>query len=368
MHQARSDAHDAPRSIPTVTDDLADITAMLTVPSMITFFVRRDGAFALAGTDIEVLPCELGNVWQHFGLLLIIKPFFSFFIARKILAQRMARMLLGLHTLHGRSTIAPRLGLLRKKAAQARTPRRVSSPRRANAWQARIVRAGSIARTLTRRHASRASASAPPAGKDRLSQAVLADAFDGLQGFGDERKALIGRDFELSHLTYTALFYKTVKRSYKFFSCAVIFQLFAVLPLHAQQNTGADATSSNIQGGAIPFRVRRCQLESLSLGATCPSHAPRLLTPLSCGKRFTQAAWYYVGANTSASGDKDGCWHEGWRGADGVWGGLRLETERALFICGGVVGLALFASFVFGVWLAHYHPRSVSAVGKHSPS
>jgi len=307
---------------------------MLTVPSMITFFVWRDGAFALAGTDIEVLPCELGNVWQHFGLLLIIKPFFSFFIARKILAQRMARMLLGLHTLHGRSTIAPRLGLLRKKAAQARTPRRVSSPRRANAWQARIVRAGSIARTLTRRHASRASASAPPAGKDRLSQAVLADAFDGLQGFGDERKALIGRDFELSHLTYTALFYKTVKRSYKFFSCAVIFQLFAVLPLHAQQNTGADATSSNIQGGAIPFR----------------------------------AAWYYVGANTSASGDKDGCWHEGWRGADGVWGGLRLETERALFICGGVVGLALFASFVFGVWLAHYHPRSVSAVGKHSPS
>jgi hypothetical protein len=53
--------------------DLADITAMLAVPAMISFFVWRDGAFALDGTDIRVLPCELGTMWSHFLILLVIK-------------------------------------------------------------------------------------------------------------------------------------------------------------------------------------------------------------------------------------------------------------------------------------------------------
>ncbi len=60
--------------------DLADLTAMITVPSMVSFFVWRDGWFSLEGTGILVLPCELRWVWLYFALLFVIKPF-SFNIA-----------------------------------------------------------------------------------------------------------------------------------------------------------------------------------------------------------------------------------------------------------------------------------------------
>jgi len=89
--------------------DIADVTAILVVPTCVTLFVVRDGSFVLEGTSVLVRPCDLFNMWMHFVVLLFaIKPCTALF-ARKILERNMARTLLGLNTLHGRSAIAPDL-------------------------------------------------------------------------------------------------------------------------------------------------------------------------------------------------------------------------------------------------------------------
>ena len=62
---------------------------MVAVPSLVSFFVWRDGWFVLHGTGVEVRSCDLLNVWLHFLVLMVIKPV-SFWIARRILERKMA--------------------------------------------------------------------------------------------------------------------------------------------------------------------------------------------------------------------------------------------------------------------------------------
>ena len=74
--------------------DLADLTAIATVPSLVSLLVWRDGWFSLDGTGLIVLPCDLPSLWGNFCILLVIKPF-SFLCARKLLEAKMSRTLLG---------------------------------------------------------------------------------------------------------------------------------------------------------------------------------------------------------------------------------------------------------------------------------
>ena len=73
--------------------DLADVTAMVTVPSMLSFFVWRDGWYTLAGSGLAFGPCDLPMVWLHFGLLLCIKPV-TFYLARKWLEHKLSPLFL----------------------------------------------------------------------------------------------------------------------------------------------------------------------------------------------------------------------------------------------------------------------------------
>ena len=133
--------------------DLADITAMLVVPMCVTLFVARDGWFALDGTPVLVRPCDLDEMWLHFLILLLIKPLSSFWIARKIVASRMARTLLGMETIHGRSSIAPELLRIaarqRKQSLKAHSMRNLFSTQ---SWSGRAFEQGrhTVHRQLTR--------------------------------------------------------------------------------------------------------------------------------------------------------------------------------------------------------------------------
>ena len=106
--------------------DLADLTAMVAVPSLVSFFVWRDGWFVLHGTGVEVRSCDLLNVWLHFLVLMVIKPV-SFWIARRILERKMALTLLGRSTVHGKSSIAKeRTGQLFHRLLHQATMRNIS--------------------------------------------------------------------------------------------------------------------------------------------------------------------------------------------------------------------------------------------------
>ena len=54
-------------------------------------------------------------------------------------------------------------------------------------------------------------------------------------GFSDERKAVIARDFTVSNFSYRHLLWKTLRRSHRFFAVVVLFQLFAVIPTRHPQ-------------------------------------------------------------------------------------------------------------------------------------
>eukprot|EP00325_Prymnesiales_sp_UTEX-LB-985_P025855 CAMPEP_0174720858 /NCGR_PEP_ID=MMETSP1094-20130205/34695_1 /TAXON_ID=156173 /ORGANISM="Chrysochromulina brevifilum, Strain UTEX LB 985" /LENGTH=236 /DNA_ID=CAMNT_0015921427 /DNA_START=276 /DNA_END=983 /DNA_ORIENTATION=+ len=92
--------------------DVADITAIVLVPALVTLCVWRDGFLSLQGTGILVRSCDLPNVWLRFLVLLLIKPL-SFGVAQCWLRWRMSMTMLGLgrRTLFGHSSLAEKLHL-----------------------------------------------------------------------------------------------------------------------------------------------------------------------------------------------------------------------------------------------------------------
>ena len=76
-----------------IQSDFADLAALLLTPSIVTAFVWRDGRFALEGTEIEVLPSELSNVWLRFAILLVIRLAAST-VARLWLERNMGRVMM----------------------------------------------------------------------------------------------------------------------------------------------------------------------------------------------------------------------------------------------------------------------------------
>jgi len=49
--------------------DLADLTALIATPTVVSLFVWRDGWFMLQESALTVLPCELPSLWLRFGVL-----------------------------------------------------------------------------------------------------------------------------------------------------------------------------------------------------------------------------------------------------------------------------------------------------------
>ena len=52
--------------------------------------------------------------------------------------------------------------------------------------------------------------------------------------FDVHRRKLLLEEFDVGNLDYAQLFYKTIRKSYFFFACATLFELFAVLPRHVR--------------------------------------------------------------------------------------------------------------------------------------
>jgi hypothetical protein len=287
--------------------DLADITAMVTVPSLVSFFVWRDGWFVLEGTGVEVRSCDLVNMWGHFAVLLVIKPV-AFWMARRILERKMALTLLGRETVHGRSSIAKeRTGQLFHRLLHQASARNLVSGIKSltDIKSARDMLGGakdmlastknllaygsvrgapgvnspSITPSHSRQFGVPASAddaladglpgASRSAGMRRVSskvqlkdKAVLDAAFD-QYGFSEERKSIIAKDFAVSHLSYAHLFHKIMRRSTHFFAVVVLFQLFACLPRHALRR-GANRPLALGQE-AVPFRAAWVYVNSSAL-------------------------------------------------------------------------------------------------------
>eukprot|EP00966_Prymnesium_polylepis_P168784 3902839-Prymnesium_polylepis.2 len=88
--------------------DLANLSALIITPSIISFFIVRDGYFSLEGTGILIRECDLGNVWTRFGILLMIKPAASY-LGRSLITRAMRRTIMGEKTAHGVSPLAAEL-------------------------------------------------------------------------------------------------------------------------------------------------------------------------------------------------------------------------------------------------------------------
>jgi hypothetical protein len=83
--------------------DLADLTALVVTPLIVTFFVWRDGWFSLEGTGLLVEPCELPQMWSRF-IFLICLNHTSSYIGLALLRRDMRKTLLGKTTMHGTSS------------------------------------------------------------------------------------------------------------------------------------------------------------------------------------------------------------------------------------------------------------------------
>ena len=88
--------------------DLADRISLLLTPTVVTFFVWRDGFYTLQGSTILVQWCDVSRLWTYFGFLLCLKPFCSV-IAQMILIRTMRKTMMGKTTIHGTSQIAAQI-------------------------------------------------------------------------------------------------------------------------------------------------------------------------------------------------------------------------------------------------------------------
>ena len=73
---------------------LADVSAVLAVPTLVSLFVWRDGSFYLPGSQLTLDACSLTNLWYRFLLLLPVKWLIAR-LTRCLLEGRMAHTLLG---------------------------------------------------------------------------------------------------------------------------------------------------------------------------------------------------------------------------------------------------------------------------------
>jgi hypothetical protein len=165
--------------------DLADVTALLLVPSVVSLFVWRDGWFSLEDSGVLVRACDLPLLWLRFCILLIIKPGASR-LSQRILTRAMRKTLLGKETIHGRSAIA-----------------------------ARILANQRIVKT------------------EEDTDKELHKEFD----LAVEELHLVAQDLSLSGLNFKLLRGKLLRKLH-FYTAVVVLQCFAAFPVHANAPLG----------------------------------------------------------------------------------------------------------------------------------
>jgi hypothetical protein len=176
--------------------DLADLTAMIATPSLVSLFVWRDGWFALEGSSLLIVPCELPYLWMRFGFLLLIKPAAAV-LARTLLKRAMRKTLLGKRTVHGVSQLAARLIAERQ-----------------------LVTSGSAAGGL---------------GSDAQLHKEL--------GLSAEELAAVRDELSLAGLNFRVLWRRLLKRS-TFFAAVAVLQAFAAFPVRTMAPPPAISASS----------------------------------------------------------------------------------------------------------------------------
>ena len=189
--------------------DLADTTALLTVHSVVSFFVWRDGYFSLQNTKILILPCHLQWVWLRCAILVLVKPLAAS-LARVILKRAMRKTLLGKRTIHGISAIVT-------KQIQRQQYAKVGRGLRQKSFGA----LGHLAR-------------------------------DAKMDLVEEELVALRDELSVSGLDFAVLFPKVMKK-YKFFASVVLLQLFGVFQVYVKAPTDlAAASAHNASASATP--------------------------------------------------------------------------------------------------------------------
>lgn len=207
----------------TVQYDLADLTAMLAVPSVVTMFVLRDGWFTLEGSMIIVRHCDLWRMWSRFLVLLAIKPF-AMQLAQWVLQRDMRKTLLGKRTIHGQSRLAAKL----KVDAALNVGRKTSSV-------------------------------------ETRAQANIHEAFN----FTEEQLKAVQDDLTLAGLNFHVLRTKLL-RKWRFYICVSVLQCFASFQVHMQAPLLSSGAAQMAAMAAAPENVSLVVLPQRSAWAYVP--------------------------------------------------------------------------------------------------
>jgi len=295
--------------------DLADLTALVVTPLIVTFFVWRDGWFSLEGTGLLVEPCELPQMWSRF-IFLICLNHTSSYIGLALLRRDMRKTLLGKTTMHGTSSIA----------ANLMANRRIKGRRDSHAEEDNEV---------------------------AQADAEIAESL----GLTEEQKAVIGDELTLTGLNFRVLRTKQL-RKWRFYCAVAVLQTFACFPVRRQapvngQNLLADDGNTHSEAarqwyGAVSVGGDQSKnandskiLTDLSRQTATPTVGQTLaLLEDTYGTIFTlprQSTWSYVDGTFAhlidqayheqfsgetyvrrAANESD-CRYDGWRVDGGPW-------------------------------------------------
>ena len=228
--------------------DIADWTSVLLTPSIVTFFVWRDGYFTLENTGIFVNSCLLRGLWARFLLLLLFKPIGSS-LGRLLMNRKMRKTLLGKKTLHGRSQVI----------IKALSAHKVSLTR------------------STLGEASRGMFSH----KEAKAQEDL--------GLTEEQRFAIGDELLMSAMNYRVLIRKQLKHI-KFYTMVMLLQLFVALPV--RQTAIKEVFNSNVTDSIADMDLNRSNYDLLR--ATYGKGANSTGLPDLLYVVAQQTSWIYV--------------------------------------------------------------------------
>lgn len=206
--------------------DIAIYTSVIMVPTLVSFFVWRDGYFTIEGVEsiVYVTSCNLENMWIRFTILAGLQ-FLSLSLARALLARQMRLALLGKKTVHGVSSLASEIA------------------------GARALRKGISAQKVV---------------NDRLERSRLWTKALGSFSSAADRDDL-RRELSLTNLHHPTIYFRRVRSNYIFYIVCLSFQLYACFRLRRT----APATWDD-QSTLTPNRTRFTQsggaLRPLPLG------------------------------------------------------------------------------------------------------
>ena len=207
--------------------DLADWTAVLLTPSVVTFFVWRDGYFTLENTGIFVNGCLLRGLWIRFVLLLVFKQVGST-LGRMLMNRKMRKTLLGKKTIHGRSQV--------------------------------VIKALSAHKVSLKRATLGEESKGMLGKKEAKAQEDL--------GLTEEQRFAIGNELLMSAMNYKVLVRKQLKHV-KFYTMVTLLQLFVAMPI--RQTAMKETYSGNVTESLALLSLTKSNFDLVRLGHTSPS-------------------------------------------------------------------------------------------------